>query len=146
MTQPTEQVLPIRAPRAGELTSAWRIATAVVWLTVIVALGSVWNVSEQLGHATWWLGPRSARHARPIQLIPFVPAVLMLLGAINRVRSLHWFGVAAGAAVVGVGLGDLGRMRGLAIVEILIGVAAAIFSVASRGGTYRNAAGPADPV
>lgn len=126
-----------RAPRAGELTAGWRIVTGVTWILVVVALASVWKTSEQLGLSTWWLGPRGQPNSLIVQLAPFVPAVLMVLAAINHVRHLPWFGLAASLLVVVTGVFDLGRVRGLGIVEISIGVAAAIVSVASSVGTYR---------
>jgi hypothetical protein len=140
----TETVLPIRAPRPGELAFAWRLLTAVTWIMVITALASVWNVSDQLGHSTWWLGARGEPQPRLVQLLPFVPAVLMVLGAINRIRYLAWSGIAASASVMAVGFADLGRVRNLAFVEISIGVAAALVSAASLIGTYRRPAPSVD--
>ena len=124
-------------PRSGELSSTWRIGTALLWIAVIVAFAAVWNSSVQLGLSTWWLGARDQPEPLAVRLIPFVPGALMVLGTINRVRRLAWFGLASSAAAVAVGLGDLGRVTSVAVLEILIGVAAAAVSAASLTGTYR---------
>jgi hypothetical protein len=137
IVEPPERVVPIRTPRAGELSSKWRLMTALTWIAVVLALGSVWNVSDQLGLSTWWLGPRGEPRPRVVQLLPFVPAVVMVLAAINHIRQLAWWGVLAAALIVAVGVVDLGYVARLGWVEIAIGVAAGAVSVASRSGTYR---------
>ncbi len=126
-----------RTPRAGELTGGWRAITAITWVFVVVALGAVWKTSDQLGLSTWWLGPRGQPNSLLIQILPFVPAVLMVLATINHVRHLPWFGLAASMSIVVTGLLDLGRVVGLGIVEVAIGVAAAVVSLASLTGIYR---------
>ena len=132
-----ESVRPARTPRVGELSASWRIVTGITWVLVVVALGSVWKTSDQLGLSTWWLGPRGRPNSLVVQLLPFVPAVLMVLGAINHVKYLPWFGLGASALVVVTGLFDLDRVVGLGIVEIAIGVAAAVVSLVSLTGVYR---------
>jgi hypothetical protein len=133
----TEIVRPARTPRAGELSAGWRVVTGVTWVLVVVALGSVWKTSDQLGLSTWWLGPRGRPNSLVVQLLPFVPAVLMVLAALNHVKYLPWFGLGASALVIVTGLFDLDRVVGLGIVEIAIGVAAAIVSLVSLTGMYR---------
>jgi hypothetical protein len=133
-----EEVRLVRAPRAGELTSGWRVVTAVTWMMVVVGLGCVWKTSDQLGLSTWWLGPRGEPHSIVIQLLPFVPPVLMVLASINRIRYLPWFGLAASGLVVLTGLFDVVRFTGLGALEIAIGVAAATVSLVSLGGMYRD--------
>jgi hypothetical protein len=135
---------PLEPPRAGELSPGWRIVTAVTWIGVVVALAAVWNASVQLGLSTWWLGPRAQPRPRVVQLSPFVPAVLMLLGTINHVRWLGWFGLAASGVVAACGVADLDRFDSLAVLQVLIGAAAAVVSVASLSGTYRRAATAGD--
>jgi hypothetical protein len=133
----TEIVRPARTPRAGELSAGWRVVTGVTWVLVVVALGSVWKTSDQLGLSTWWLGPRGRPNSLVVQLLPFLPAVLMVLAALNHVKYLPWFGLGASALVIVTGLFDLDHVVGLGIVEIAIGVAAAIVSLVSLTGVYR---------
>lgn len=124
-------------PRPGELTPAWRIGTALTWISVVLAMAAVWNASVQLGLSTWWLGPRGDPQPRVVQLAPFVAPVLMVLGTINNVRWLGWFGLGASGVVAAVGIGDLGRVDSIAATELMIAGAAAIISLASLTGTYR---------
>jgi hypothetical protein len=76
-----------------------------------------------------------------VQLLPFVPAVAMLLGAINHVRRLALWGVLAAVAVIAIGIVDLGYVARLGWIEIAIGGAAGAVSLASRSGTFRPIAG-----
>ena len=128
-------------PRPGELTLGWRIGTAFAWVAVILAWAGVWNVSVQLGLSTWWLGPRGEPQPRLVQLSPFVVPVLMLLGTINNVRRLGWFGLAGSAVLAAIAIGDLNRVVSIALTELVIAAAAAVISLASLTGTYRA---PAD--
>jgi hypothetical protein len=132
------EVRTARTPRAGELTSGWRLVTGVTWMLVVVGLGCVWKTSDQLGLSTWWLGPRGEPRSIVVQLLPFVPGVLMVLAAINHVRFLPWFGLAAAGLIVLTGLFDVVRFTGLGLLEIAIGVAAAVVSLVSLAGMYRK--------
>lgn len=105
---------------------------------MIIGFASVWSASAQLGLSTWWLGPRADPEPRYIQFAPFVVPVLMLLATINQVRRLAWWGLAASLALAGFGLGDVGRVTSLAIVELAVAGAAAMVSIASLTGTYRS--------
>jgi hypothetical protein len=144
-TQVTTQVAPavvhVRPPRSGELTNRWRIITVITWVLVVAALGAVWHVSDQLGLSTWWLGPRGDPQPRIVQLLPFLPGVLMVLLAINRVRHVAVFGLLAASLMVATGVADLGRVVRLGLLEVLIGAAAAAVSLVSFTGTYRRRTG-----
>jgi hypothetical protein len=109
---------------------------------VVVALASVWKTSDQLGLSTWWLGPRGRPNSVLVQLLPFVPPMLMLIATLSRVRQLPWFGLAASLSIVVMGLFDLRPFVGLGMIEIAIGVSAAVVSLASLTGVYRADAAP----
>ncbi|MGH9134552.1 MAG: hypothetical protein ACRDZZ_11480 [Ilumatobacteraceae bacterium] len=128
---------PHRPPRAGELTTGWRIVTGIGWIGVVAVLAATWNASRQLGLSTWWLGP--VRDQRPpyVLLLPFVAPAVVIAAAGNRIRYVPWIGVAASIATAAVGLGDLGRVRGLGVVELIAGTAGLLVSVASFSGMYR---------
>jgi hypothetical protein len=130
----------VRPPRPGELSTHWRVVMACTWILVAAALVAVWRVSDQLGLSTWWLGPRGEPRSRAVQIMPLLPAVAMLLVSINRVRHAAWYGIAAAAAIVAIGIGDLDRTFRLGLLEVTIGVAAAVVSAASSTGTYRRRA------
>lgn len=141
LPEPETAVLFVRAPRAGELTPRWRLAQAVTWIGVAVAIGSIWKTTDQLGMSTWWLGPRGEPRPAAVQVLPFVPALVMILLAINHVRHLAWWSLGASALVVAVGVVDLGYKPAIGMLEIAVGAAAALVSVASFAGSYR----PIDP-
>lgn len=134
-----------RPPRPGELSPGWRAVTAGTWIAVLVGLAAVWNTSVQLGLSTWWLGARADPQPAVVKFAPFVAPVLMLLATVNQVRWLGWYGLAAAAAVGGIAAGDVGRVTPLAVVELAIAGAAALVSIASFTGTYRQAESDADP-
>jgi hypothetical protein len=135
---PEPDLRPARTPRAGELTARWRLVTGLTWMLAVVGLGCVWKTSDQLGLSTWWLGPRGEPHSIVVQLLPFVPAVLMVLAAINHVRYLPWFGLAASGLIVLTGVFDVVRFTGLGVLEIAIGAATAVVSLVSVAGMYRK--------
>ncbi|MEJ7799810.1 MAG: hypothetical protein WKF60_04775 [Ilumatobacter sp.] len=127
-----------RPPRPGDMSLGWRTVTAATWICVILALAAVWNASVQLGLTTWWLGPRGESRPRIVQVGPFLAPVLMVLAAVNQVRWLPAFGVAAAGVIAAVGLADVGRVTSLATIEIVIAIAAAVVSLASLAGVYRR--------
>jgi hypothetical protein len=137
-TAPADDLRPARTPRAGELSGSWRLVTALTWTLVVVCLACVWKTSDQLGLSTWWLGPRGEPHSLVIQLLPFLPAVLMVLAALNHARYLPLFGLVASGLVLLTGLFDVVRFTGLGVLEIAIGVAAAVVSLVSLAGMYRK--------
>ena len=70
--------------------------------------------------------------------MPFIAPVAMI-GLVLAHRPRLWrLGIAAGLATVAVGLGDLGRVTGLALVEMLLGTCGVAVSAAAWTGTYRE--------
>ena len=122
----------IHTPRAGELTTGWRIVTACTWIAVIVAFAAVWNTSVQLGLSTWWLGARAEPQPPIVRLSPFL---VPLAHGDRRLRPTlvgwHWLGIGAAAVTAVFGIGDLGRVQGLATLELLIAGIALMVSLAS---------------
>jgi hypothetical protein len=125
------------APKPGQLTRGWRIATGVTWGLVFVGFTAVWKVSRELGLSTWWLGPVGEPQPVYVLLLPFVAPAAMVLATLNNARRLPWFGVLASAATAAIGIGDLDRVTRLAIVELAIAAAGAAVSLASLSGLYR---------
>lgn len=133
-------VLPARpphVPRAGDLTTGWRITTGIGWIGIVAVLAATWNASRQLGLSTWWLGPVHDQRPPYVMLLPFVAPAVMLTVVGNRVRYVPWIGIAGAVATAAVGLGDLGRVRGLGVVELIAAAAALLVSIASFSGMYR---------
>ena len=115
------------------------IVTACTWIGVIVAFAAVWNTSVQLGLSTWWLGARSQPQPQLVRLSPFVVPALMCIATFNNVRWLAYLGLTAAAATAVFGIGDLGRVAEIAVLELTIAGLAATVSIASLSGTYRAA-------
>ena len=97
----------------GQLTLGWRLATAATWILVFVAWSGVWKASRELGIATWWLGPVGEPRPFPVLLLPFVAPGVMVALALNNARRLPWYGLAAAAICIAIGIVDLGYVRRL---------------------------------
>lgn len=137
VTERPQVTLLAHTPRSGELSPGWRIIIVVTWIAVVLAFAAVWNASVQLGLSTWWLGPRGEPKARWVQVSPFVAPVLMVLGTINHIRWLGWWGLGASAVLSVYAIVDFGRVSSIAVAELLIAGLAAAVSIASLTGTYR---------
>jgi hypothetical protein len=108
------------------------------WVAVFVAYMAVWKASEEIGIATWWLGPRSNPQPLLIRLVPFlVIAVCGILASYN-LRYLPAIGLGGAAVLTGIAVADLSRSTGLAVIEFTIAGAVALVSAASFTGMYRR--------
>ncbi len=125
-------------PLPGQLTRGWRLATVFVWGATFAAQAGVWKASRELGLSTWWRGPISDPQPFLMTLIPFIGPAAMAVAALYGVRRLPWYGLAASAVTAAVGLGDLGRVVRIGLVELAMAAATALFSVASLAGRYRR--------
>jgi hypothetical protein len=139
---PAGPLEPVDAPppaerRPGDLTRGWVVVVTLCWVGVVVAFAAVWNTSRQLGLATWWLGPPADAQPFVVTMLPFLAPTLMAAATLNRTRYVPLLGLGAAAVTAAVGVADLGRVRGLGVVEILVAVAAAAVSVAALSGMYR---------
>jgi hypothetical protein len=135
---------PHHVTRAGELTVGWRILTGIGWMGIVAVFAATWNVSRQLGLSTWWLGPVDNQRPEYVMMLPFVAPAVVLSGAANRVRYVPWIGVLGAAGTAAVGLGDLGKVTGIGVVELMAAAAALLISIASFSGMYRRADGSVD--
>ena len=113
------------------------------WVGVFVAYLAVWKASEELGIATWWLGPRSNPQPVIIRLIPFVVAAAFGILASYNVPRMPIIGLIGAAVLAAIAVPDLSRSTGLAVIEFAIAGAVALVSAASFTGMYRQA-GPGD--
>ena len=111
---------------------------------VFAALIGVWKASQEVGLATWWRGPRSAPRPVPVQVLPLIAPSVMVIGAMFRWKHLAWVGVGAGLVTALIGTGDLDRVPKLALVQIALGAAGVVFSLAAlaagRAGGARHGA------
>lgn len=137
-------VEPHRAQRPGELSATWRLVFVIGWVGAILGFASVWKSSRTMGLSTWWLGPSADPRSVPVQLIPFVVPVLLVVATLRYGRFLPYWGV-LGSLVLGlVGVADLNRFQRLAVVELAIAGAVLLVSVASFAGILRVRSEPKD--
>jgi hypothetical protein len=104
---------------------------------VFVAYMAVWKASDELGIATWWLGPRSGPQPLVVRLIPFIVATVFVVLSSYNVRRLPVIGLGGSLLMAGIAVPDLSRSTGLALIEFAIAGAALLVSLASFTGTYR---------
>ncbi|MGE5210889.1 MAG: hypothetical protein ACM3MM_06470 [Acidobacteriota bacterium] len=108
------------------------------WVGVFVAYMAVWKASEELGIATWWLGPRSSPQPLVIRLVPFIVTAVFGILASYNVPRLPAIGLLGAAVLAAIAVPDLSRSTGLAVVEFAIAGAVAVVSAASFTGMYRR--------
>ncbi len=109
------------------------------WIGVFVAYMAVWKASEELGIATWWLGPRSNPQPLIIRLVPFVVAAVFGILASYNVPRMPTIGLVGAAVLAAIAVPDLSRSGGLAAIEFAIAGAVVLVSAASFTGVYRQA-------
>ena len=127
----------MQTPVAGQLTSFWRLAFGLGWAAIVVGYASVWESSRVIGLSTWWLGADSEPRILLIQLLPFYGPILVTIAAISNWRYIPYFGLFVGLAGAAIGAGDLGRVRWIATVELVLAGAAVCISAAALVGMYR---------
>jgi hypothetical protein len=124
--------------RAGQLTPGWRLAFGMGWATIIVGHAAVWSSSRVIGLSTWWLGADAEPRLILLQLLPFYGPLLVTAAAISNWRYAPYLGIGAAAISSAIGAGDLGRVKWIAVVELVLAGAALCISVASLAGMYRR--------
>ena len=129
--------------RIGQLTVAWQIMAVVAWAAAFVAFAGVWKASEEIGIATWWLGPRADPQPMVVRVLPFVLCIFVALWAIYNRRGFPWVSLAGTAAIAVLAAVDLSRSVGLALAEFAIAGALLLVSLATFGGRYRAGVAPA---
>jgi hypothetical protein len=110
---------------------------------VFLAFSAVWKASEEIGIATWWLGPRSSPQPIVVRILPFVLAIAVGLAVMSNVRGAVWISLGGSAVIALIALVDVSRSGGLAAIEFAIAGAAALVSLAALSGRYRAAPGAA---
>ena len=131
--------------RVGQLTPVWRLVFGIGWAAIIVGLVAVWESSRVIGLSTWWLGAEAEPRNLLFNLLPFYAPLMVMFAAISNWRFAPYFGMAAAVIGAAIGAGDLGRVRWISVVELVLAGAALCISVASLAGMYRPAT-PSDPL
>lgn len=119
----------------------WRLAFGFGWAAIIACQAAVWESSRVIGLSTWWLGSDAEPRLLLFQLVPFYGPIMVTIAAISNRRYAPYFGIVIALAGAAIGVGDLGRVRWIALVELVLAGAALCISVASLAGMYRTAGG-----
>lgn len=128
-----------RSPRPGQLVPVWRVLLTLAWVGAFCGFAAVWKASEEIGIATWWLGPRSDPRPLLIVLVPFAITIVAGVAAASNGPRALWVSLGASAACALVALFDLSRSARLALVELAIALATALVALAALTGRYRTA-------
>jgi hypothetical protein len=115
----------------------WRVVTILTWIGAFLAFLAVWKASDELGLATWWLGPRSNPQPLVVRLLPFLVCGVFGMLASYQVRRMPWIGLLGAGLLAAIAVPDLTRVSGLAITEFAIAGAVAVASLAALTGMYR---------
>jgi hypothetical protein len=116
----------------------WRLAFGFGWAAVVVCNAAIWESSRVIGLSTWWLGADAEPRMLLIQLLPFYGPLVVTVAAVSNWRYVPYFGIVVGLAGAAIGAGDLGRVRWLATVELVLAASAVCISAASLAGMYRR--------
>ena len=135
---PDDPTIPVRTPRPGELTGAWRTTVLVVWVGIVLVYASVWRTSRTMGLATWWLGPPAEPRTLVVQLVPFYAPLAMVIAASRPTRHLPWAGLVASAIGAAVAAGDLTTFDRLAVLQFVAAAAGLLVSIGSFAGLLRS--------
>ncbi|MGZ4806329.1 MAG: hypothetical protein ACXV5U_08095 [Ilumatobacteraceae bacterium] len=123
---------------AGQLSPTWRLLFGLGWTAIIACNAAVWESSRVIGLSTWWLGAEAQPRLILLQLLPFYGPLLVAVAAISNWRYAPYLGIIVGLGGAAIGAGDLGRVRWIAVVELVLGGAAICISAASLAGMYRR--------
>ena len=134
----TERAEPRVALRAGQLTPAWRVVYIVGWVGVLLGFAAVAKSSRTMGLSTWWLGASAEPRFVVVQVLPFLPGVVLVVASARNARFLPFLGMIGALLLAAVATGDLGRFDRLALVEFAIAAAAFVLSVACFAGMLQK--------
>jgi hypothetical protein len=124
--------------RPGQLSPGWRLAFGIGWALIIIGYAAVWESSRVIGLSTWWLGADAEPRMILIQLLPFYGPILVTIAAISNWRYLPYLGIGVACVGAAIGIGDLGRVEWLAVVELVLAGAGLCISLAALAGMYRK--------
>lgn len=136
---PPPPVAPVRLPRvAGQLTPRWNTVFWLAWGAVVAGLAGVWYSARVTGFSTWWLGPEAAPRFILISLVPFVAPLAVAIAGLRSARRLPLWGCLAAATTAAVAAGDLHRVAGYGVVEMVLAAGGLLVSIACFAGLLRR--------
>lgn len=127
-----------KPPQPGQLTVVYRWIVVVFWVAIVTALGTVAGASEVVGRQVWWLGDDGRRAPIFVLVLPVIAPMITMVAAVNNRRWVPYASCVAALTTLLTAWGDRHRSPGAAVVELGLGVAAALVSAASFAGRYRR--------
>ena len=113
---------------------SWRIATAISWLLVGLALLALAIASRAVGKPVTWLGPESNPKFFGLWVAPFLAPIAAGYCAIKFGRWASLVGAAASVALAIVAAIDFESTPGVAIGEFVLAGAGMLISIATLAG------------
>lgn len=111
---------------------------SAAWTIAFFAFAAVWKTSDEIGIATWWIGPRGDPRPVFVRVIPFALALLVALSAVYNLRRSAVISTVASIAVAGIAANDISRSGGLAAIEFAIAASLLLVSVGALAGSVRR--------
>lgn len=110
------------------------------WLLVAAALIVVAVTGRNVGKPAWWIGPVSNPTPFFIWTLPFIGPAASIVATFRIVRWAHLIGLASAALIGVVAVFDINNSPGIALIECVIAVAAALIAIASFAGRTKTKA------
>ncbi len=110
------------------------------WVAIVAALGIVAGASEVIGRQVWWLGDDERRAPIFVVVLPAIAPLVTVLAAANNRTWVPYASVVATLTTLLTAWGDRHRSPGAALVELALGVAGLLVTIASFSARYRKAA------
>lgn len=128
-----------KLPQPGQLTVVYRWIVVVFWVAIVSALGTVAGASEVVGRQVWWLGDDGRRAPIYVLVLPVIAPMITMVAAVNNRRWVPYASSVAALTTLLTAFGDRHRSPGCALIELALGIAGALVSVASFSARYRAA-------
>jgi peptidoglycan/LPS O-acetylase OafA/YrhL len=122
------------------ISPAWRRAMVLSWLLVAAALIVVAVTGRNVGKPAWWIGPVSNPTPFFVWALPFIGPAASIVATFRIVRWAHIIGLASAALIAVVAIFDINNSPGIALIEFVVAVAAALIAIASFAGRTKSTA------
>ncbi len=108
------------------------------WLLVAAALIVVAVTGRNVGKPAWWIGPVSNPTPFFVWALPFIGPAASIVATFRIVRWAHIIGLASAALIGVVAVFDINNSPGIALIEFVVAVAAALIAIASFAGRTKT--------
>lgn len=119
---------------------AWRRAMVLSWLLVAAALIVVAVTGRNVGKPAWWIGPVSNPTLFVVWALPFIGPAASIVAVFHIVRWAHIIGLASAVVIGVVAIFDINNSPGIALIEFVVALAAALIAIASFAGRTKTKA------